>query len=131
MKNLKALALTALAATTLIIAAPKAEAGVAMCDQAFKTGYAGTCYDMNGTAWTNAQEWKAGTGFQGNVGATTTMHAAPAPVATYQRPTYEQFERKCNVYSNSYIRKGNYGNTLECVSNGSSVATWSRTGYGF
>ena len=50
MINLKALALTALAATTLIFTAPKAEAGVAMCDQAFKTGYAGTCYDKIGRA---------------------------------------------------------------------------------
>ena len=61
MINFKALALTALAATTLTFAAPKAEAGVMTCDAALKNGYAATCFDpKTGDAFDNAQLWANG-----------------------------------------------------------------------
>ena len=81
MINLKALALTALAATALITATPKAEAGVAMCDQAFKTGYTGTCYDMNGKAWNNGGDWKAGIDGAAQTNSGAFMGHQPAPVS--------------------------------------------------
>ena len=128
MINLKALALTALTALTLTAPVQARQGDMTPVEN---------CLDIYRQATPQTECYQQGVGYRtveqyvAQVEANRGWRNRPAPTVTYQRPTYAQFERKCNIYSNSYIKKSTYGNTLECISNGSSIAVWSPTGYGF